>query len=392
MNGEQSAFVIGLADNPMSECGAKEFVDSVMAVNKVVNNEDVQLTEGMASRITKAIVHTVPEIKHSEKSNATPRKRALSGESDDENQSSEAKKLKRSSPPIPSEGPALPTTHFDALVGMISDLSANVMSVATRLEKRISDIEGNIEKRLTVKFNTVISDRIQNEVGKFKEECNDEIQNIKMKVDKIEKSYADVVASTPKECAQKDQINLNFIVKNLAYDKREDNNKKVLHSKVESLMKDGLKVSNVIIKEVNRKSSHQENKPGIVIVTVENIDQKKSVLKAKSSLKKASKFEKVFIENDLPLCRVYTLTYSSGVCLAYEKRKHAIRTLIVLAVFQLPIIAVTCLKRASNELWTCMKRVKAYVWRSRNVCWRMQSVHRTIMWRIRLYAEHMGVL
>ena len=170
------------------------------------------------------------------------------------------------------------------------------------LEKRISDIEGNVEKRLTTKFNTVITDWIQNEVSKVKDDLNNEVQNIKEKVEKIEKSYAEAVTNMSRDVhPNSPPVNLNVITKNLVYDKREDRDKNVLNSNVLSLIKDELKLSNISVSDVSRKTSHSDSKPGVVVATLKDLDQKKSVLKAKGDLKKSTKFDKVFIENDLPL-------------------------------------------------------------------------------------------
>jgi hypothetical protein len=52
-----------------------------------------------------------------------------------------------------------------------------------------------------------------------------------------------------------DQHHLNIIVKNLPYDKREENDISILFSKVAGLMTDGLKLTNIGIKNVIRKTN-----------------------------------------------------------------------------------------------------------------------------------------
>jgi len=66
-------------------------------------------------------------------------------------------------------------------------------------------------------------------------------------------------------------------------------------------MTDGLKLTNIGIKNVIRKSNRSDSKPGIVVISFENLVKKKSVLKEKRLLKNSSKYSNVFIENDLPL-------------------------------------------------------------------------------------------
>jgi len=66
-------------------------------------------------------------------------------------------------------------------------------------------------------------------------------------------------------------------------------------------MTDGLKLTNIGIKNVIGKTNRSDSKPGIVVISFENLVQKKSVLKEKRLLKNSSKYSNVFIENDLPL-------------------------------------------------------------------------------------------
>ena len=68
-----------------------------------------------------------------------------------------------------------------------------------------------------------------------------------------------------------DQHHLNIIVKNLPYDKREENDNSILFSKVAGLMTDGLKFTNIGIKNVIRKTNRSDSKPGIVVISFENL-------------------------------------------------------------------------------------------------------------------------
>ena len=121
-------------------------------------------------------------------------------------------------------------------MSLISKLNENFKSVADRLEKRMSEIEGNVEKWLSVKFNTVMHDRVQNEVCKLKDEINTEVNELKQKVVSVEKSNAEVASigqSKSSDSVQKvQQHKLNVIVRNLLYDNWEQNNNDILWSKV----------------------------------------------------------------------------------------------------------------------------------------------------------------
>jgi rRNA-processing protein FCF1 len=77
---------------------------------------------------------------------------------------------------------------------MMSQLSSNLDSMGARLGRRISDIESNVEKILTAKFNTVITERVKGEVNKVKEEVRTEIDNLKENFKRLDKAYAEIVS------------------------------------------------------------------------------------------------------------------------------------------------------------------------------------------------------
>ncbi|CAG2192965.1 unnamed protein product [Mytilus edulis] len=141
---------------------------------------------------------------------------------------------------------------------MISNLSDNFNSVASRLESRMSEIEGNVEKRLTVKFDKVIHDKVKSEVGKLKDQISSEVNELKEKVVSLGKS-------------------------------------KLRH------LADGLKLADINVAKLVRKTSRSDDRPGIVVITFATMEHKKGVLKAKRVLKNSTKYSRVYIENDLPL-------------------------------------------------------------------------------------------
>lgn len=73
-------------------------------------------------------------------------------------------------------------------------------------------------------------------------------------------------------------------------------NSKVLKNKVISLIRDGLKLKDVFVENAVRKKSYG-GKEGVVIATIQNIDQKKELLEDMRKLKEITKYADVFIEN-----------------------------------------------------------------------------------------------
>ncbi|CAC5420375.1 unnamed protein product [Mytilus coruscus] len=292
LNQFESSCIDCFDGNHLSQFGATNFLQTVMAPSPIVNIENNVSTITTVAQIHKPHLTTTN----------TPRKRHLS-ETDSDHV--ENKKMKHSSISA-SPSSHLPTsdnTHFNAIVQMISNLSDNFNSVASRLESRISEIEGNVEKRLTVKFSNVIHDKVKSEVGKLKDQISTEVNELKEKIVSLGKSYAEFAASSGKVITSelKDQHQLSVIVKNLPFDKREENDNSILKNKVSALSKDGLKLADINVAKVIRKTSRSDKKPGIVVITFATIEHKKGVLKAKRVLKNSAKYSRVYIENDLPL-------------------------------------------------------------------------------------------
>lgn len=74
----------------------------------------------------------------------------------------------------------------------------------------------------------------------------------------------------------------------------------MLINKLEGLIKDGLKLNKVKITKAIRQKSDGK-RPGVIIVSVDCMDKKKEVMKAKRQLKNNRKYSDVFIENDKSL-------------------------------------------------------------------------------------------
>ena len=83
-------------------------------------------------------------------------------------------------------------------------------------------------------------------------------------------------------------------------DPTEKNDKTVTMNKVNKLLRDGLKLKNIKLTQCERKSSRGQ-KPGIIVATMENAEQKHEVMRKKSHLKNTSNYKKVYIENDRSL-------------------------------------------------------------------------------------------
>ncbi|CAC5371621.1 unnamed protein product [Mytilus coruscus] len=152
------------------------------------------------------------------------------------------------------------------------------------------------------------NNRVKGEVSKVRDEVRSEIDSLKDNFKKLDKSYAEII-SNDRNTKDKDQSSQthNNVIKNLAVDPKENScdTGAVLKAKVETLVKDGLKLTNLNINKAVRKVSlHRDmentRKPNIIFVEVDNLDNKRAIIKAKAVLRNTNKYRDVFIENNIP--------------------------------------------------------------------------------------------
>lgn len=180
---------------------------------------------------------------------------------------------------------------------MIEKLASSLDTMTNRLERRISDIEGNIERKLTAKFNTVITDLVKSEVRQARDEMKIELDLLKDKCDHLDKSYSVIVAKIDIDTEKPLDHKFDIVIKNLPMNPRENSHDTALKLNIEAMVKDGLKIQNINITNVVRKPNFYENKPGIAIVSFDNMDNKRNVMKSKKPLRDSRKYRDVYVEN-----------------------------------------------------------------------------------------------
>ena len=192
--------------------------------------------------------------------------------------------------------------HVDnkTVFNMFRTLSDQVQNLYTDLSKRITSVEENLEMKLTQKLKCALDSRFESELSTVRSEIKDQLTVIRKEVDTkvgdLKKSYATVTKhgnGSDENLRQK-----RFVVKNLAEQKGENNDNRLLVYNVNALLKDGLKIANVKVEKAERKASNGP-KPGCVIVTVDSNENKQSVMKNKRRLKDSRKYKDVYIENDM---------------------------------------------------------------------------------------------
>ena len=153
-----------------------------------------------------------------------------------------------------------------------------------RMESNLSRKIDSLEERLTRKFDQMV----KTEVGHLREEMNNDIKQLRDQIKGVE---------TKQDTRQKDNCDVNVVIKNLPDNAGED-----LDSVVNGLFIDGLQLREVAITKTRRLASRTANKPGIVIASLQTQEMRTKVLRAKKSLKDSRNqvFRKVYIDADKP--------------------------------------------------------------------------------------------
>lgn len=181
---------------------------------------------------------------------------------------------------------------FSAIQNLANNISVSFNMVNTRMQQ----LETNIEEKISAKIQTALKTQIDEEVSKVKNEFKQDIETLNVKIEEVQKSCEDIKRVNPKQ----PDIRNNIVIRNLPYDEREKDNKEITKNVVQALFKDGLALTNVDIKSVARKQGN-ERSPGVVIVELNDFNKKKEIFKKKKDLKKSRKYDKVYIDNDMPL-------------------------------------------------------------------------------------------
>ena len=174
---------------------------------------------------------------------------------------------------------------------MISKLSADVHMMFTSLSDRIDKLEAGLEQRISHKVAQLLDKRVNAELGRIKKEVDTRLDSFKDEImeDMDEKLSGIQITQS---CDHTD-ISLNVAIRNL----RETVNEN-LNGKVDTLIKDALKVRDVKVIATERKGTENRNNPGVVIARFRSSEDKKKVMLAKNKLKDNRQYPNVFIHHD----------------------------------------------------------------------------------------------
>ena len=234
--------------------------------------------------------------------------RSSAGDADDagsvvDNQSLDANTMGRSGPMIREPDNTEPSVtellkgisgDIKQLNGRITGLERNLDTKHQSLSDRIDQLESSLEKKLSNRMAQIMDKRFNSEMRKLQKEIDTRVGDIRADLQSDVRELAakvDSVSESVNSGERASDVVLNIVIRDLP--EREGEN---TLAKVNNLLKDNLKLRDVVACSADRKSSPNA-KPGVVVATLESVEDKKKVLKAKSLLRNTS-MSKVFIHPD----------------------------------------------------------------------------------------------
>ena len=163
------------------------------------------------------------------------------------------------------------------------------------VRKEFNDRIDGLSKKLEDKLLTCMQNKVQQMKTDIATDLKVEHKQLQDNVTKLQKSYAEAAAST--SAVISDQSKYSLVIRNLKYDQNESTDNNITKNKVNCLIRDGLKLTDVEISTAERKQT-RDGRPGIIIATVATADQKTAVMQRKKDLRKIKTYESVYLEDE----------------------------------------------------------------------------------------------
>ena len=179
---------------------------------------------------------------------------------------------------------------------LLSALSADMHKMYTSLHDRIDKFEAGLEERISSKVAQLLDKRVNNELKKIRKDVDERLdtfkENFKEEISEELGELNDKLSNINVSGPVNDR-SLNVVIRGLPESSNEN-----INSKVNTMIKDGLQIRNVSVKSAERKVSKSPSKPGVVIATFKNGDDKRKVMTDKSSLKDSRQYKDIYINHD----------------------------------------------------------------------------------------------
>ena len=184
---------------------------------------------------------------------------------------------------------------------LFAKLSADMNMMFMSVNERLDKIDSGLEKRIATKVSQILDKRVNSEMNKIRTDFESRLvefkESLRAEVSADLDDLRDEVKSresTTQSTNNERDISLNIVIRNLP-ESHSENTK----SKVNSLLRDGLRLSDISVDDAERKRSYTEGKPGVIVAKMKNKQEKTRVMKEKRRLKDSRQFSNVFIQHDL---------------------------------------------------------------------------------------------
>ncbi len=198
---------------------------------------------------------------------------------------------------------------------IVDTSNADILAAINNMKKFFCDQLSENESRITCKLTavlrqeteamrkefdaqlTVLTDkvkRLEHSQKVTREKTEERIERVEKNTSSLEVKYADAVKNSKKD---KD-IDRSVVVRNLPVDTREAEDPSITCQLVNRVIRDGLKFTDVRAARAVRKT-RSDNKPGIVLVTLETDDQARKLLQQKKNLRTSKDYSRVYFDKSM---------------------------------------------------------------------------------------------
>ncbi|KAK6185996.1 hypothetical protein SNE40_008116 [Patella caerulea] len=175
-------------------------------------------------------------------------------------------------------------------------LAADIVEPEKRMAANLRNIMREETAELRSDFEKKISIELSKKLKSTEKAHDKDINNVKSDIGKLsgkvcemERTISEVVSKI-----SEDEVACSLVVRNLPLDKREDTDPNITSQLVSRIIRDGLEMGDVHVK----KSERKDNKPGVIVFTVETPEQKAKLLKHKK-LRENEDYSGVYIDTAL---------------------------------------------------------------------------------------------
>jgi len=179
---------------------------------------------------------------------------------------------------------------------LIGKLSADMHMLFGSLKERMDKLETGLEQRISNKVSQLLDKRMHTELNRIRDTVDTKFEELQESVHSEFASELDDIKAKVNQCSagsSSRDIALNVVIREMPEGPREN-----VVNKVNSLIRDGLKVSDVTCASAERKKSPNSSKPGVIIARFKSHDDKRKVMAEKSKLKGHRQFDGVFLHHD----------------------------------------------------------------------------------------------